>query len=342
MPKTHKNLFAEVVEFDNLYSAYLRARKSKRFRPEVLRFGDVLEENLIQIQNELIWEQYRPTEYRQFYVYDPKKRLISAPAFRDRVIHQALVKVIEPLFESKFIFDSYACRKTKGNHAAMERVQMFSKVIRQNQGEYYVLKADVLKYFFSIDRTVLLSILRKTIKDAKLLNLVAKIINTDNSNTGLPIGALTSQLFANIYLNELDHFVKEELRMKYYVRYMDDFVILHPSKEKLKSALVEISTLLNDRLRIQLNNKTQIFPYKRGVDFCGYRIWPTHILPRKRVLKKFRKSFKQLNCRNMSLTQVKPYAMNFIGYAKHCNGYKSTKSILNLLFRPTPRPQNRS
>ncbi len=133
------------------------------------------------------------TEYRQFYVYDPKKRLISAPTFRDRVIRQALVKVIKPLFESKFIFDSYACRKTKGNHAAMERVRRFSKVIRQNHGEYYVLKADVLKYFFSIDRTVLLSILQKTIKDAKLLNLVANIMNTDNSNIGLPIGALTSQ-----------------------------------------------------------------------------------------------------------------------------------------------------
>ncbi len=332
MPKTHKNLFSEVVEFDNLHSAYLRARISKRFRPEVLKFGENLEENLIQIQNELIWEQYRPTKYRQFYVYDPKKRLISAPAFRDRVIHQALVKVIEPFFESKFIFDSYACRKTKGNHAAMERVYQFSKIYRQNHGEYYVLKADVLKYFFSIDRTVLLSMLRKTIRDAKLLNLIANIVNTDNSNIGLPIGALTSQLFANIYLNELDHFVKEELRMKHYVRYMDDFVILHPDKEALKSALSEINIFLNEKLRIQLNNKTQIFLFKRGVDFCGYRIWPTHILPRKRVLKKFRNSFKQLKARNMSLREVRPYAMNFLGYAKHCNSYKSIKSILNLLF----------
>lgn len=331
MPKTHNNLMPKVVEFDNIHNAYLLSRKGKRFNTDVLKFTENLEENLIHIQNELIWKTYLPSEYREFYVFDPKKRLISAPSFRDRVVHHSLVNIIEPLFERKFISDSYACRKGKGNHTAMKRVQYFSQILRQNRDNHYVLKADVSKYFYSIDKNVLISIIKRTIRDNDVLWLIKSILNPEENPIGIPIGALTSQLFANVYLDKLDHYVKEVLGVKNYVRYMDDFIILHPDKGFLKSILIEIEDFLKNELHLQLNGKTQIFPYKRGVDFCGYRIWPTHILPRKRIIRKTRSKFRSLQGKGLLLKELKPFAMNFIGYIKHCNGYQSKKSILNLL-----------
>ncbi len=326
----------KVVEFDNIHKAYLLARKGKRFNTDVLKFTENLEENLIQIQNELIWKTYCPSEYREFYVYDPKKRLISAPSFRDRVVHHALVGIIEPLFERKFISDSYACRKGKGNHDAMKRVSHSSQIMSQNHAKHHVLKADVSKYFYSIDKNVLISLIEKTIRDKDILSLIRKILNIEKDIVGIPIGSLTSQLFANVYLDKLDHYVKEVLNIKYYTRYMDDFIILHPDKKFLKSILNNIEIFLEDELHLTLNNKTQIFPYNRGIDFCGYRIWPTHILPRKRNIRKTRKRFKSLQKKNLASNELRPFVMNFMGYIKHCNGYQSTNSILRLLTQPYP------
>lgn len=337
MSKTHNNLFLQIYDFENLYNAYLKARKCKRYRKEVLKFTSNLEENLIIIQNELMWKMYIPSRYREFYVYDPKKRLIQAPQFKDRVIHHALCNVIEPLFEKKFIYDSYACRKGKGTHAAVLRAQKFMRKLKRNHGNFYILKADVSKYFQSINPDILKSIIRRTISCRDTLWLIDTVI--DENEQGLPIGALTSQLFANIYLNELDHFIKDQLGIKAYVRYMDDFVIMHQDKQYLKGVLAEVRQFLTHKLALALNSKTQIYPYKHGLDFCGYRIWPTHILPRKRNVKKARRMFKTLKekyaNRIIDLSYIKPRLMSFLGYMKFCSGYFTSKNILKELILQT-------
>ena len=288
MPKTSNNLWCQIICFENLFEAYKEARKGKRYRNDVLNFSYNLEECLINIQNHLLWKTWRPGKFRSFYVYDPKKRLIQAPPFEDRVVHHALVRVIEPLFERKFIYDSYACRKGKGIHAATLRVQGFLRRAKRNWGErVYVLKADISKYFPSINHNKLIQIIGRTIKDKNALWLCERIIkNCGYEVKGIPVGALTSQLFANIYLDQLDHYLKDDLGVKYYLRYMDDFVILGRAKSELRALLYRIEEFLVYELLLCLNPKTSISPAKRGVDFAGYRTWATHILPRKRNIKK--------------------------------------------------------
>ena len=336
MPKTYNNLWEKIIDFENIFLAFKEARKGKRYKNEVLEFSNDLESNLISIQNELIWDKWKPGRWREFFVYDPKKRLIQAPPFKDRVVHHALVRIIEPLFERKFIYDSYACRGGKGTHKAMKRCVKFLRIIKRNHGKVYVLKADISKYFPSINRNMLTQIIQRTIRCKKTLKLIEKIINIDNEPKGIPIGALTSQLFANIYLDRLDYFVKDFLGVKYYIRYMDDFVILSHDKNYLKELYIEINNFLEFELNLKLNPKTNIFPYKQGINFCGYRIWPTHILPRKRNIKKMRKRLKYLSKlyrkRKITLNEFKSSLMSYLGYLKHCNSYTTLKSILNEIY----------
>ncbi|WP_457572467.1 reverse transcriptase domain-containing protein [Desulfovulcanus sp.] len=324
-------MWSQIVSWDNLLAAYMEARRGKRHQADVLEFKWSLEENLIQIQNELTWHTWIPGRWREFYVYDPKKRLICAPPFRDRVVHHALVRIIEPLFERKFIYDSYACRKRKGTHAAVQKLQSFLRRAKRNWGKVYVLKADVAKYFPSINHERLLYLLSRTIRDKEVLWLCRAILDT-HTPKGIPVGALTSQLFANIYLNHLDHFIKNDLSIKYYVRYMDDFVILGHSKQTLRDLLYQVETFLVCELCLMLNPKTSIFPAYRGVDFAGYRIWATHILPRKRNVRKARKKLKQLAMAytqgEIGLDYVRPSLMSFLGYMKHCASYVTLRSIL--------------
>ncbi len=245
-----------------------------------------LEENLIAIQNDLIWKSYQTGEYRTFYVYEPKKRLVAALPFRDRVVHHALCNVIEPIFDARFIFDSYACRYNKGTHKGTDRAQEYMRRVNR-KGRLYCLKGDVAKYFPNIDHGVLKELLRKRISCKDTIWLCDEIINSaralnDGTPKGIPIGNLTSQLFANVYLHELDVFVKHDLKERYYVRYMDDFVVFRNDKKQLHQIRKSISVFLETKLMLRLNGKTQVFPVKRrGVDFLGYRSWPTHRLLRK-------------------------------------------------------------
>jgi len=334
MPKTYNKLWGKVISFENLYNAYIEARKGKKYRKEVLEFSYNLEENLIILQNQLYWKMWAPGRYKEFYVYDPKKRLIAAPPFKDRIVHHALVRVIEPLFEKKFIYDSYACRKYKGTHTVVLRLQSFLKRAKRNWESVYVLKADISQYFPSINHDCLLKILSRTIRDKDVLWLCKRIIRySDYETIGIPVGALTSQLFANIYLDQLDHFVKDDLGVKYFVRYMDDFVILGDDKKKLWGLLEEIKGFLSDRLSLRLNPKTSIFPAYKGIDFAGYRTWATHILPRKRNIKKFRKKLKWMqqaySSGKIKLEYIKPRIMSFLGYMKHCSSYTTVKKLFS-------------
>lgn len=329
MPKTAGGLWDEIVSWDNLYAAFCAARKGKRGRLSTLIFSESLEENIINIQNHLIWKTWRPGAWREFYVYEPKRRLIQAPPFCDRVVHHALVNVIEPLFEKKFIKDSYACRKGKGNHAAVKRVQFFMKKARKNSEKPYVVKADISGYFPSMPRDRLLSEIKKTVKDKNVLDLCLKIIGAEGR--GIPIGSLTSQLFANMYLNRLDHFAKDDCGYKYYVRYMDDWVIICDNKAMAQKALLETVGFIKN-IGLAINPKTGIYPMSHGIDFCGYRIWPDFILPRKRNTARAKRRLiaiaRKLAYRKVGMGHVMGVAASFKGYMRMCSGSKTLNSIL--------------
>jgi len=334
MPKTYKNLWEGIIGWDNLYTAYLEARKRKRYKAGVLRFNANLEENITNIQNHLMWGSWRPSKWKEFMVYEPKRRLIQAPPFKDRVVHHAMADTVGPLFEKKFIFDSYACRRGKGFHQATKRVQNFLQKAQVDGRTTYILKADISKYFHSINHDVLLSILCRTIKDKRTLNLNEHIVRDAGFDfCGIPLGSLTSQLYANIYLDQLDHYIKDDLGVKHYCRYMDDFIIVSNDKKYLWFLLSEIEYFLTNKLKLTLNPKTAIFPASRGIDFCGYRIWNDYILPRKKNIRRARRSFvklaKMYSGREISLEIVKSSIMSFLGYVKHCNGYITTRNILN-------------
>ena len=251
-------------------------------------------------------------------------------------MHHALVRVVEPLFERRFIPDSYACRSGKGTHAAKLRVESFAVAANKKWDDYYVLKADIKGYFPSIDRNILFDLIKRTISDKKTLWLIGQIINCDGDKRGVPIGALTSQLFANIYLDALDHYVKDELGVKMYARYMDDFVIVHPDKDYLKKLLSDIDVFITERLHLTFNPKTTIFKSGNGtchpIDFCGYRIWPDYTRPRKRTVKAANKRFKkfvELYRRGlMTLEQIRVSIVSFLGYMKHCDGKRTVESML--------------
>lgn len=304
--KTVKNLYDKVYAFDNLMLAAKKAQKGKRFKTPAARFNINLEKELLRLAYELKMKTYCPGQYKTFMISEPKHRMISAAPYRDRVVHHALCNIIEPIFEKTFIYDSYANRKGKGTHRAIERCQAFC---RKNK---YALKCDIQKFFASIDHEVLKQQMRRKIGDARLLSLIDLIIDQSNPQEpvfeyfynddlftpyerkhGLPIGNLTSQFFANIYLNKLDHFIKEDLRCRYYLRYVDDFVIFSDNKQTLHQTRENIIDFLEEfRLRIH-PNKSQVFPVKNGVTFLGHRIFPTHRWLKRENVIRFKRRVRQ-------------------------------------------------
>ena len=335
IPKTFGSLWSQVVSFENLYSAFAEARRGKRYVSEVLRYEANLEENLIDLQNRLIWREWTPGQWRCFEVFEPKKRVIHAPPFCDRVVHHALVRVIEPLFERRFLDCSFACRKEKGNLAAQKRVV---EHLWRNPRPTHVLQTDIASCFPSVNHEVLMGILRRTIRDGEVLSLSQTIVTCAGfDGTGIPIGALTSQLFANVYLDQLDHFMKDTLGVKCYVRYMDDTVSFSDDKKYLRGVFGEMDEFLRTRLLMRLNPKSGIYAVCQGVDFCGYRSWPTHVLPRNRNVTRARRSFRGLarlyQRGRVSLNKVRSVAASFIGYMSHCSGRRSAAGVLAVSFR---------
>ncbi|MDM8550051.1 reverse transcriptase/maturase family protein [Desulfobacterales bacterium HSG2] len=287
-------LFEEIITFENLYEAFRKAYSGSGRTGETCRFNFNLENELLQLKTEIETERYKPARYRYFKIFDPKERQISVAPFRDRVVHHALVRVIEPVFERSFIFDSYATRVGKGTHRAVERAQKF---LRKN---FWYLKTDVEKYFDSVDHDILLKLIRRKIKDEKVIRLTEKIIrNSDRSRDlahgkGLPVGNLTSQFFANVYLDPLDHFIKDRLGVKCYIRYMDDMVISSDSKDDLRDLLKIKETFLAENLELRLNPKaTRLNNCLHGLPFLGFMIFPNLKRIRKENLKRVKKRLRQ-------------------------------------------------
>lgn len=348
-------MYSKIYDFENLYNAYLEARKSKRYRRDVLKFSANLEENLIEIQNELIYRTYRVGKYHEFYIYEPKKRLIMALPFRDRVVQWAIYRVLNPIYNKTFISHSYACRVGKGTHKAVNRLQYWLRKADRKPDKWYFLKLDISKYFYRIDHKILFKILKNKIKDKNLLQLLKTIINSEDTKFGLPlwtepgeterigdkgipIGNLTSQLFANIYLNELDQYIKYELHLHYIIRYMDDIIILESDKKKLHKYKNLIETFLNEKLKLNLNKKTAIRPITLGIEFVGFRIWPTHRKLKRGTAKKIKKRlgyFKKAYSRGyITLNGIKPSMQSYLGIMEHFNSYHfRIKIFSNLKFK---------
>ncbi len=324
--KTHKNLWPQIVSWENLVSASQKARRGKRNCVNVNRFEVNRERELIALQRELENHAYRPGSYRQFTIYEYKPRLISAAPYRDRVVHHALCKVIEPIFERTFIHDSYACRRGKGTHAAADRYTEFS---RKNR---YTLKFDIARYFDSIDHGVLYEELERKIADPDALWLLRLILVSQGddgllwpSGRGIPIGNLTSQFFANVYLNRFDHWMKEEMKCRSYIRYVDDMVVLSDDKRWLHDLLPPVSGFL-EGLGLKIHpKKCQVFPVSEGCDFMGYRIWPDHRRLRKANGYRFARRWKRLAAayRRGLIEWEALYAslMSWIGHASHANSW---------------------
>ena len=274
--------FNDLCGFGNLHAAFKKAWRGCGRSDDACRFFFHLETDLLQLKNELESGNYFPAAYRYFTIHDPKERLISVAPFRDRVVHHALVNVLEPVFEPTFIHDSYATRKGKGTHQAVRQAQ---RMLRKNR---YYLKMDVARYFHCIDHSILLSFVSKKVKDKAVLAVVERIVrNADGcpgiaDGKGLPIGNLTSQFFANVYLNPLDHFAKDDMGWAY-IRYMDDMVLFSNSSKSLKTALRHTIEFLREKLGLHLKDQvTQIGTRGHGLPFLGYRIFP-RLLRLKRV-----------------------------------------------------------
>ncbi len=355
--ETLRNIYPKIYDFKNLHEAYLEARKNKRYRGDVLEFTARLEENLIQLQNELIYKTYSVGRYREFYVFEPKRRLIMALQFRDRVVQWAIYRHLNPWFDRQFIYDSYGCRDGKGTHRAADRLQYWVRQVSRKKQQFYYLKLDISKYFYRVDHGVLMDILRKKIEDQDLLEILDRIINCEHTafglpaftdpedcpgserllDKGMPIGNLTSQMFANIYLNQLDQYAKQELRLHYYIRYMDDIIILHHDKRYLHEIKDTIETFLWENLKLNLNRKTAIRPINQGIEFVGFRIFATHRKLKKSSARKMKARLKYVRAAfergEIDADTLRATEASYSGVLKHFNSYGLRKA---LGFPPEP------
>jgi len=318
------NLYAQICAYDNLLAAFERASTGKRRRDEVVEFTANLEANLLQIQRELIDHTYRTSEYEVFIKYEPKRREIYKLPFRDRVVHWAIMLVIEPIWVSNFTRDTYACVKGRGIHACLRKLH--KDLHNDYDGTAYCFKMDVRKFYPSINHEILKEVVRCKIKDKELLALLDGIID---SADGVPIGNYLSQFFANLYLSELDHLIKEDLHIKYYYRYADDIVVLAATKEELKGVQLYINHYLNSERSLTIKPNYQIFPTdSRGIDFVGYVSYHTHTLMRKSIKQNFCREVAKLNRReNITKKEYQQRVCSWLGWAKHCNSIHLLNTI---------------
>lgn len=343
MAKTYNNLYQEIYDFDRLLSSYIKARKGKRGRNEVMLFHYNYEGELIDIQNQLMWDMWITGEYRHFVLLQPVYRVGAALPFRDRVLHHSLVSVINPCFEPRFITHTYACIKNRGTHSGADKAQQMLRIVKRNSGgELYVFKGDIAGYFYNINHAILKRLVRKRVTCQRTLKLIDEIIDSsadpnELNPKGIPLGNLTSQLFANIYLAELDNFVKHTLRERFYLRYMDDFCIIHHDKNHLQYLRAEIEQFLHDELQLNTNRKTQVFPVTNGkggrsLDFLGYRIWPTHRKLRKSSIQRITRSLTRLQRKyatgEISLDDVRSVVHSWLAHASHADTYGLRVKIL--------------
>lgn len=318
--------FSEMFSYSALMEAHKQASRQKHYRGDVLKFSKMLENNISELQTSLLSHTYKMSGYHPFEIYEPKARVVMSLKYPDRVVQWAIYQVLYPFFDKLFIEDSYACRNGKGTHSAVERLSYWLKYLDRRKDptkELYYLKLDISKYFYRVDHDILFNILKRRITDEDVLNLLYDVINDKSMpfgipegekpskcpierwvyDKGIPIGNLTSQLFANIYLNELDQYCKHQLKIIYYIRYMDDILILSYDKDQLRQWYILIETFLNEELKLSLNQKSTLNKCSQGITFIGYRIWSTHILVKHQTARRFIRKFKKI-CRKLKSGEI--------------------------------------
>lgn len=346
-------MYSVISNFNNLLLAYQEARKCKRYKSTSLRFAFFLESNLLRLQKALITETYLPSSYVCFTVSEPKTRKVAAPAFCDRVLQHSLVSQIEPLFDKQFIYDSYACRKGKGTHFGLLRIKKFLASARSVYGKdtpIYYLSMDIQKFFASVSWDILLTIVNRTVTCPKTTRLINKIVTTHrcvdakgtyvaapldvvnpDTRQGIPIGNLTSQLFANVYLNMLDHFVKETLHVRWYARYMDDFLVIHPSLSYLKKVRDDITLFVEYNLHLHPHPKKNIIQNtKNGVPFVGYLIFYDHVKVRGSTLLRMRRKLKKrrlISQKDKKINTLNATISSLRGHLDYANSFHLQKKM---------------
>ena len=320
----HAN-YNSIISLENLLISWQEFLRDKRKREDVARFSLHFMDNILKLHNDLVERAYSHGPYYAFKINDPKPRDIHKARVRDRVIHHAVYRILYPYFDKKFIYDSYSCRNDKGTHKAMNRFRfMARKVSRNNTKTAWVLKGDIRKFFATINHQILENILRRHIENNDIFRLLEEIIDsfhTENSTTvGLPLGNVTSQLFINVYMNEFDQFLKLKLKIRYCIRYADDFVILSDNKQYLVNLIPRIAEFLKINLNLSLNEKKVfIQPLSSGVDFLGWVHFPYH-----RVL---RTSTKRRMFKRLKQNSSKETLASYLGLLKHGNTYKLIKKM---------------
>jgi retron-type reverse transcriptase len=339
------SFYTEIITLERVFEAWEEFSKGKRGKADVALFERNLEDNLFTLYELLKNKTYKHGAYKAFYIRDPKIRHIHKAYVQDRVVHHLTSKVLERIFEPTFCAHSYSCRKNKGTHKGIKTfIKLARKVSKNNTSPLYVLKCDIKKFFASVDHTVLLEILNKSIKDNDFIWLLNEIIlsfKTEGEAKGMPIGNLTSQLFANIYMNPLDQYMKHVLKTEYYIRYADDFVVLSQDKKYLENLIPVIKVFLEKELKLTLHpNKVEIRNYYLGVDFLGYIIFPNFVIPRTKTKRRmFRKIYKQIAVYRkgqQTYESLNQTIQSYLGYLSHANTYKLSQDLKNqILFQLT-------
>ncbi len=329
----HDN-YIDLISIENLFQAWSEFRVGKGKRVDVQEFERNLEDNLFDLQVKLASKTYKHEGYQSFYVSDPKRRHIHKAQVHDRVLHHLLYKYLYALFDPNFIYDSYSCRVNKGTHNGVKRLKKFTRIVSKNYTrDCWALKLDIKKFFASVDHNILLKLLKKKISDQDILWLLGNVINSFHSDQrvgkGIPLGNLTSQIFANIYMNELDQFMKHEMKTKYYLRYADDFVILSQNKKFLYPCIDTSQQFLQSRLKLELHpKKILVRKLDWGIDFLGYIVLPHYILPRTKTK---RRMFKKLE-EKIGADNFNQSLQSYLGYLKHANSYRIEKELKNKVW----------
>jgi RNA-directed DNA polymerase len=316
--KTYKNLRPLWLNYDVMMMAYNTAKHRKSYYHTILKYESNLSQNLENLIERIQTGRYIPQPYREFMIHDPKDRLIHAPAFEDRIVHHALIHVVRDLIDKRLISDTYACRTGKGTRKASERLLHF---LRSTNGQGYALKIDIRKFFYSINHDRLETLLRKVITCETTINMLKAFYQIPGETTGkgLPLGNVTSQILANLALNPVDQYAKRELKLKHYVRYMDDIIILHTDKEYLRHCLTELKQVMNNE-QLETNNRTGISKASKGVTFVGFRHFKTHKIIKPKTLHKIKRVIK----RHPELDKI----TSFLAFTKDSGSYHRIREEL--------------
>lgn len=319
--------YNDIISLENLLISWQEFLRGKRKRKDVAKFSIKFMDNILKLHAELVSKEYRHGSYYAFKVNDPKPRDIHKAKVKDRIVHHAIYRVLSPYFDTKFVYDSYSCRIDKGTHRAINRFRNLAwKVSKNDSKTVWILKCDIRKFFANIDHQVLKNILKKYLGDNNITWLLGNVIDSfhtgENLGIGLPLGNVTSQIFINIYMNELDQFIKRELKVRYFVRYADDFVILHRDKRYLVKLIPKISEYLEKELKLSLHrDKVFVKTLSSGIDFLGWVHFPKY-----RIL---RTSTKRRMFRKLNKNQAEQSLDSYLGLLNHGNTYKLTNNILH-------------